>query len=63
MREELAEQPESPEVLARNRLAWRPSVEVILDVVSRCYGVDESAIVERGRRGKEARMAALCLCR
>lgn len=63
MRKELAEQPESHEVPARHRLAWRPSVDVILDVVSRCHGVDGSAMLERCRRGNDARMAALCLCR
>ena len=63
MSKELAEQAESHEGPARHRLAWRPSVDVILDVVSRCHGVDESAILERGRRGNDARMTTLCLCR
>jgi REP element-mobilizing transposase RayT len=63
MRKELGEQPESHDVPTLHRLAWRPSVEVILEVVSHCYGVDESAILERRRRGNDARLAALCLCR
>ena len=63
MRKELSELPESDDVSALHRLALRPSVEVILEVVSHSHGVEESAILQRGRHGNDARQAALCLCR
>ena len=38
-------------------------MEVILEVVSHSYGVDESAILVGRRHGNDARLAALWLCR
>jgi REP element-mobilizing transposase RayT len=63
MRKQLAQQPPRREVPAQHLLAWRPSVEMILELVSQTYEVEPSAVVEKRRHGNDARLAALCLCR
>lgn len=63
IRKQLAQQPRRPEVPAQRLLAWRPSVDVILEVVSQAYEVEPSVVLQRRRHGNDARLAALCLCR
>lgn len=63
VRRKLAEKPESREVPTQRELAWRPSVDVILELVSRTYEVERSSVLERRRHGNDARLAALWLCR
>jgi chromosomal replication initiation ATPase DnaA len=62
-RQRLAEQPDSPGLPGQRQLAWRPTVEEVVQAVCQAFDVPRTEFVARRRRGNNGRLAAIYLCR
>jgi hypothetical protein len=62
-RQRLGEQPDSPAIPGQRQLAWRPTVEDVVQAVCSEFGIQLSELVARRRRGNDGRLAAIYLCR
>jgi hypothetical protein len=62
-RRRLAREPVRSGVPKQRQLAWRPTLEHVVDVVSEAFGVAPAEVLARRSYGNEARMAAIYLAR
>jgi len=62
-RQRLAEQPDFPAIPGQRQLAWRPTVEDVVQAVCHEFDVHRTELVARRRRGNDGRLAAIYLCR
>ena len=59
----LAEQPSAPAIPAQRQLAWRPTLDHVVQAVSRAFGVAPGRLLLPRRRGNEGRLVAIYLSR
>ena len=57
-RQRLAEQPDTPAIPGPHQLAWRPTVEDVVQAVCHEFAVQRTAFVARRRRGNDSRLAS-----
>jgi len=62
-RRRLAEQPDVPAIPAQRQLAWRPTIEDVVEAVSKTFGVASQQLLVSRRRSNKGRFAAIYLTR
>jgi len=62
-RRRLAEEPAREGVPAQRQLAWRPTLDDVVAMVSAAFDIEQSELLAVRRRGNEARSAAVYLAR